>query len=143
MSTHRWIDPERAARILDATYLQVHPTCPDCGHQFTDASRQEIEDHITAAHVEQLTDEQIAQRFEAHREADPHCTCNDCIAWTAREGEIERFDPPADPPLHCARCGVVYPADQEHTCRRLTRTERLQAAADAGFDTWEDYRGEK
>jgi hypothetical protein len=24
-----------------------------------------------------------------------------------------------------------------------TRNERLQAAADAGFDTWEDYRGEK
>jgi hypothetical protein len=25
----------------------------------------------------------------------------------------------------------------------LTRHERLQAAADAGVDTWEDYRGEK
>lgn len=27
--------------------------------------------------------------------------------------------------------------------RTLTRTERLQAAADAGFDTHEDYRGER
>lgn len=26
---------------------------------------------------------------------------------------------------------------------RLTRYERLQAAADAGVDTWEDYRGER
>lgn len=31
----------------------------------------------------------------------------------------------------------------ERDCRRLTRHERLQAAADAGIDTWEEYRGER
>lgn len=30
-----------------------------------------------------------------------------------------------------------------HEERALTRNERLQEAADAGFDTWEDYRGER
>ena len=27
--------------------------------------------------------------------------------------------------------------------RRQTRHARLQAAADAGYDTWDDYRGER
>ena len=27
--------------------------------------------------------------------------------------------------------------------RKLTCNERLQMAADSGFDTWDDYRGEK
>lgn len=34
-------------------------------------------------------------------------------------------------------------AQEDAVKDRLTRNERLQAAADAGFDTWEDYRGEK
>lgn len=42
--------PETATRILDATYLVVHPVCPDCGHVFRDATLAEIEAHILDAH---------------------------------------------------------------------------------------------
>lgn len=35
------------------------------------------------------------------------------------------------------------PEPEPKPTRKMTRTERLQAAADAGVDTWEDYRGEK
>lgn len=38
---------------------------------------------------------------------------------------------------------VELPDDDTPRLRPRTRYERLQAAADAGFDTWEDYRGEK
>ena len=33
--------------------------------------------------------------------------------------------------------------DRQQARRRLSRTERLQAAADAGVDTWEEIRGER
>ena len=39
----------------------------------------------------------------------------------------------------CPICGHV----EESEPRILTRMERHQAAADAGRDTWEDYRGER
>ena len=45
------LHPTTAERILQATYLQVIPVCPDCGHLFTDASLPEIEAHILAAHT--------------------------------------------------------------------------------------------
>jgi hypothetical protein len=39
---------------------------------------------------------------------------------------------------------VVNEGEEEDTPKKkLTRTEKLQAAADAGVDTWEDYRGER
>jgi hypothetical protein len=48
---------------------------------------------------------------------------------------------------YCSRCGADrYEAGRDDLpCRpkRLTRQERLQAAADAGYDTWEEYRGER
>ena len=40
----------------------------------------------------------------------------------------------------CPLCGADL---QKPVRKRLTRMERLQAAADAGVDTWEDYREEK
>jgi len=33
--------------------------------------------------------------------------------------------------------------DDDEPRRKLTRNEQLQAAADAGYDTWEEYRGER
>lgn len=55
----------------------------------------------------------------------------------------------------CERCSAVInhlrtcdncKAEHERAPRRrrkLTRNERLQAAADAGVDTWEELRGER
>ena len=37
----------------------------------------------------------------------------------------------------------ILPEPKERPKRKLTRNERLQAAADAGFDTWDDYNGER
>lgn len=33
--------------------------------------------------------------------------------------------------------------DEPRTARKLTRQEQLEALADLGIDTWEDYRGER
>ena len=38
--------------------------------------------------------------------------------------------------LECPHCG----ADTDRTRPRLTRQERFEAMADAGCDTWDDYR---
>jgi len=49
----------------------------------------------------------------------------------------------------CLRCSrVINHVRVCNNCEaerspRLSRHERLQAAADAGFDTWADYKGEK
>jgi uncharacterized Zn finger protein (UPF0148 family) len=49
---------------------------------------------------------------------------------------------------NCPNCGWApkqaedEPEDDDPP-RRMTRQERLQAAADAGIDTWEEYRGER
>ena len=40
----------------------------------------------------------------------------------------------------CPICGFI---EEDERPRKLTRHERHQAAADAGRDTWEDYRGER
>lgn len=42
--------------------------------------------------------------------------------------------------LHAWARAVVASLRGPHVSRRLTR---LEAAADAGFDTWEEYRGER
>lgn len=56
----------------------------------------------------------------------PKQYCGPCDEWVvAKSGE-------------CPKCG----ADTEKP-QKLTRMEKLQAAADAGYDTWADYRGEK
>jgi len=57
------------------------------------------------------------------------------------------------PPLeHCERhdeyddsCHDCYELQygRYHRPRKLTQHERHQLAADAGHDTWEDYRGER
>lgn len=41
--------------------------------------------------------------------------------------------------MRCDVCSKEFPARQRH----LSVYERLQLAADAGQDTWEDYRGER
>ncbi len=56
----------------------------------------------------------------------------------------------------CQRCREVYELDDltrgfcdqcledlKLIAKKLTRNERLQLAADAGFDTWDDYNGER
>ena len=55
--------------------------------------------------------------------------------WECREPEVEVF--------YTSRRGWVC-----ETCRwarpsRLTRQERLEGLADAGVDTWEEYREER
>jgi hypothetical protein len=42
-------------------------------------------DEAKASDFANLSDDMIAAMFERHREADPHCTCNDCIEWASRE----------------------------------------------------------
>jgi hypothetical protein len=45
--------------------------------------------------------------------------------------------------LETAPVGPVTPSLFDEPPRRLTPHERHQAAADAGCDTWEEYRGER
>lgn len=58
----------------------------------------------------------------------PHCNNEDGFTRISRD-EVE-----------CNVCAGEFHAPLP---ARLTRNERLQLAADAGFDTWEDYRGER
>ena len=45
---------------------------------------------------------------------------------------------------NCTECGTLEGDPHAVYCgtpvQRLTRYERLQMAADAGYDTWEEYR---
>jgi hypothetical protein len=61
------------------------------------------------------------------------------ISHTPIEG-AERVDPAPAPELDQ---GEQADRDDRPERRRLTTYERHQAAADAGVDTWEDYRGER
>ncbi len=67
---------------------------------------------------------------------DDRPTCNVCNGDLVLLGNLSyRYY------FRCRACGM----DQSIVIksRKLTRMERLQAAADAGFDTWEDYRGKR
>lgn len=53
---------------------------------------------------------------------------------THREEAQEAFGPPEDtseeddaPPMHCAACGVVFPAGAAHQCRKDNRTAATKA----------------
>lgn len=43
----------------------------------------------------------------------------------------------------CKACAIEPDYEYKVTSRKLTRNERLQMAADAGYDTWDDYNGDK
>lgn len=45
--------------------------------------------------------------------------------------------------LVCPECMGLAEEEEPKKSRKLTRMEKLQAAADAGVDTWEEYRGER
>lgn len=62
----------------------------------------------------------------------PDVVCEDCAE-------------PLDAAGNCANCNEPCLSDGTPLFpqRRLTRQERLQEMADAGCDTWEDYRGER
>lgn len=62
----------------------------------------------------------------------PRRYCEPCDRWCgSREYE-------------CKLCGAdTVREDLGPRPRKLTTHERHQAAADAGFDTWADWRGEK
>jgi hypothetical protein len=66
------------------------------------------------------------------------CTVDECMLCSVR-------DCPGNEPLHYHHdgCPYCYTAEEVDPKTKLSRNERLQAAADAGYDTWEDYRGEK
>lgn len=66
---------------------------------------------------EQKTNEQIAQERAVRDLVEPY----NPIAHALARAEVRRLGGP----------------------RADRRLRRLQAAADAGFDTWEDYRGER
>ena len=57
-------------------------------------------------------------------------TCQDCL-----EPDVKLF--------YTQRKGWVCETCRDKRPAHLTRNERLELAADAGFDTWEDYRGER
>lgn len=87
--------------------------------------------------MEDLPDAVKPIAFEAHRAADPHCTCNDCQST----GEWSGHPDPSDPDnywIHdktgarikaddgpqdtrpCGDCGAVWPEPHEETCANFT-----------------------
>lgn len=92
---------------------------------------------ITQAEARKIL-EQIIGR-ELHFEYDrcgntQTCPIEECMLCGVR-------DCPGYEPLHYHHDGCPYCYTEKNRLSR--RNGRLKRAADAGFDTWEDYRGEK
>lgn len=72
-----------------------------------------------------------------------HCDCCDRAVPFSELREVlvmpQTHDSPAEYQGWCPACLE----EAERTRKPRTRHERLQMAADAGYDTWSEYRGEK
>ena len=94
------------------------------------------------------------------RELSAHCDrCRQGPATCVWEGNYDHACGFQDDFYLCAACqphwtGTIPPEYDDEPpeypdgtpvfpTRKLTRQERLQAAADAGHDTWDEYRGDR
>jgi hypothetical protein len=75
----------------------------------------------------------IIQSYEVIVEADTECAAEE-LALNTEYSEMREL--PGSVEAEVVECIEEPEVD-------VTPTERHQLAADAGFDTWEDYRGEK
>ena len=92
---------------------------------------------------DQASDAERAEWLARHRAADPHCTCNDCIAWAseADQAETDQADATrgsADPPSNdiraiCPLCNQERPNHQPICYDCATSTERINEAIGLGI----------
>lgn len=93
--------------------------------------REAMAGHLARDVFEPGTGRAIATKLaEAYAAAHPTTTLDECDpVWDAAIEAAEEIDTLVD--------------QEDRPKRKLTRNERLQAAADRGFDTWDDYNGDR